>query len=80
MPPKRPKPLSDLLELSRPLPKDPFEALVAVRARIQALNTRTVDVMSAIYPDYSQVIDQLCSTEERLTRALGSFTTLTGTA
>lgn len=65
--------LADLLELSAPCPKDPFDALVRTRAQIEMVNKRTIEVMSAIYPDYVECVATLGRREEELGAALGSF-------
>lgn len=65
--------VADLLNLDAPLPKDPFEALLLTRARMARLQARTIEVMTTIYPDYERVIGALCTKEEELSTALGSF-------
>lgn len=72
--------LASILDLDAPLPSDPFEALVRIRTKLEALNKTTVDTMSGLYPDYVQVVDYLSDVEQRLSVALGSFSITTEVA
>lgn len=65
--------LAPLLNLDAPLPADPFEALLLVRARAMKLAARTAEVMAAIYPDYTRCVERIVEQEARAESAVGSF-------
>lgn len=65
--------LADLLGLNTPCPRDLFEALIRTRAQSEMLNKRTIELMTAAYPDYVDCVATLGRREEELSSALGSF-------
>lgn len=72
--------LAELLNLSDTLPTDPAAALLAVRARMNLLNARVITIVSAVHPDFEQVVCKLGALEERLITQLGQFSTADGAA
>lgn len=62
--------LAAILDLAEPLPEDPIEALLAVRAKVQRLAQRIHTVMSTLYPDFEACVDQLSRTEAELSTLL----------
>lgn len=63
--------LADFLRLEVPLPEDPFEALIATRARKARLAEKVSAVMTAMFPDFEKCIDTLETHEEAATRVIG---------
>lgn len=62
--------LADYLRLDLELPRDPFERLVAVRARKARLAERVATLMTEEYPDFYACIERLDDMENAVTREL----------
>jgi hypothetical protein len=63
--------LADYLRLDVPLPTDPFEALIATRARKARLAEKVATVMSNLFPDWDDCIETIEQHEEHATRLAG---------
>lgn len=53
--------LDNVLETDAPLPADPYERLIELHRRWGLVTEKTYLIMSAIFPDYTDVMDRIQS-------------------
>lgn len=51
--------LDNVLETDKPLPEDPYERLMELHRRWGLVTDTTYRIMTAIFPDYADVMDRI---------------------